>query len=63
MAGIAARTAMGLVRWHFDANRVRHEDGLPWMLAEDGWVLYRLFIRPARVAQMASYLASTHFQR
>ncbi len=63
MAGIAARTATGLVRWHFDASRVRHEDGLPWMLAEDWLVLYRLFDRPARVAQVASYLASTHCQR
>ncbi len=63
MAGIAARTATGLVRWHFDASRVRHEDGLPWMFAEDWLVLYRLFNRPARVAQVASFLALAHFQR
>ncbi len=62
MAGIAAHTAHGTVRWHFDPTRVRHENGLPWMLAQDWLVLYRLFNRPARVAQLSSFLTQPHLK-
>lgn len=58
MADIAVRGETGIVRWHFDPARVEWVDGLPWMQPVDWLHLYRLFDRPARVAQLEAWFAS-----
>jgi len=57
MADIAVHRGHELVRWHFEPSRVEWIDGLPWMHAADWLELYRLFDRPARVAQLEAWLA------
>lgn len=57
VAGIAALTSQGVVRWPFDAaTPIQHRGGLPWMRAEDWLTLYRLFGRRHRVAQLERFL-------
>jgi hypothetical protein len=58
MAGIAVLVDGDLQTWQFDPARIEHHDGLPWMNARDWVVLYSLFDRPERVAQLRSLLAA-----
>ncbi|MFM2398286.1 MAG: hypothetical protein RL341_443 [Pseudomonadota bacterium] len=58
MASIAVRGAQGEHTWAFDPATIEQQGGLPWMRAADWLVLYRLFDRPVRVAQLAQYLGS-----
>jgi hypothetical protein len=58
MAGIAVLVADNLRSWHFDPSRIDYHDGLPWMNARDWVVLYSLFDRPERAAQLRSLLAA-----
>lgn len=56
MAGIEVATGGTVTPWHFDPDRVAWSAGLPWMDPQDWLVLYRLFDRPARVAQLEAFL-------
>ena len=58
MAGIAVLQGNELVTWAFEPYKAVVEAGLPWMQAEDWLVLYGLFNRPVRVAQVQKYLTS-----
>jgi len=59
MASIAVRSESTLTTWDFDPRTLSHDDGLPWMRAEDWVCLYRLFGRHERAQQLADYLAKT----
>ena len=56
MAGIAVLKGNELVSWTFEPKLTVMEDGLPWMRAQDWLLLYTLFNRPARVAQLQPYI-------
>lgn len=58
MAGIAVLKGNDVIAWHFQPKHTVTEAGLPWMRAQDWLVLYTLFNRPARVAQVEKYLTS-----
>jgi hypothetical protein len=55
MAGIAVLQGSERVTWAFEPTTTVIEDGLPWMRAQDWLVLYTLFDRPERVAQLAGH--------
>lgn len=59
MAGIAVVDGGLRSTWEFHPATIVRADGLPWMSAGDWLELYRLFDRPARVAQLQRYLART----
>lgn len=42
VAGLAIRLDKGVYRWPFDASAIEQADGLPWCMAEDWALLYRL---------------------
>ena len=56
MAGIAVLQGNEVIPWHFEPQNTVIEAGLPWMQTQDWLVLYTLFNRPARVAQVQKYL-------
>ncbi len=57
MASIAVRSESTLTTWDFDPRTLSHDDGLPWMRAEDWVYLYQLFGRHERARQLADHLA------
>jgi N-acetylglutamate synthase-like GNAT family acetyltransferase len=56
MAGIEVAGLGETLRWRFEPQRIHWSGGLPWMDPRDWLVLYRLFDRPARVAQIEAFL-------
>ena len=56
MAGIAVLQGNEVVTWQFEPKHTVIEAGLPWMRAQDWLALYTLFNRPARVAQLQTYI-------
>jgi hypothetical protein len=56
MAGIAVLLGNEVMTWTFEPKHTVKEAGLPWMQAQDWLVLYTLFSRPERVAQLEAYL-------
>jgi GNAT superfamily N-acetyltransferase len=56
MAGVEVAAGGDSARWHFDPDRLRWSAGIPWMDPRDWLELYRLFDRPARVAQLEEFL-------
>lgn len=56
MAGIEVAAGGEPARWNFDPARLRWSAGAPWMDPRDWLELYRLFDRPARVAQLEALL-------
>jgi hypothetical protein len=60
MAGIQVLTNNSLQQFQFLPERISWQQGLPLMALTDWQVLYQLFDRPQRVAQLQQYLHSTH---
>ncbi len=58
MAGITVLQGNELVSWTFEPKHTMLEAGLPWMQAQDWLILYTLFNRPVRVAQLTAYLST-----
>jgi N-acetylglutamate synthase-like GNAT family acetyltransferase len=56
MADIEVIARGTTTRWSLDPSRLAWSGGLPWMDPRDWLELYRLFDRPARVAQLESFL-------